>query len=157
MPSRRVDLACLPDRERSAPAPARKALAGEGAVTLLSLGAGMQAKSTRQPVFQVLDVAIQAIEVLRPVVARVRRHDHDLGDQLRDALNSVVLNIAEGNRSQGGLRVARFYTAAGSNGESRAALRAAVAWGHVDSSDVEAGEELLDRVAAMLHRLGARR
>jgi four helix bundle protein len=119
----------------------------------------MQAKPTRQPVsrFQVLDVAIQAIEVLRPVVACIRRHDRELGDQIRDALSSVALNVAEGNRSQGGHRIARFSTAAGSNSESRAALRVAVAWGYVEPRDIEAGDQLLDRVAAMLHRLGARR
>jgi four helix bundle protein len=106
--------------------------------------------------FQVLDVAIHAIEVLRPTVARIRRYDRDLGEQLRSALSSIALNVAEGNRSQGGHRIARFSTAAGSNSESRAALRVAVAWGYVEPLDIEAGDRLLDRVAAMLHRLGAR-
>ena len=106
--------------------------------------------------FLVLELAIRAIEVLRPVVARIRRCDPDLGEQLRTSLSSVALNIAEGNRSQGGHRVARFCTAAGSNGESRAALRVAVAWGYVAADATEAGEQLLDRVGAMLHRLGAR-
>jgi hypothetical protein len=54
-------------------------------------------------------------------------------------------------------RLARFSTAAGSNAEVRAALRVAVAWGYVSVRDVEAGEQLLDRIAAMLYRLGARR
>jgi four helix bundle protein len=102
-------------------------------------------------------LSIHAIEVLRPTVTRIRHYDRDLGEQLRTALSSVALNIAEGNRSQGGHRLARFSTAAGSNAESRAALRVAVAWGYVPAHDIEAGDELLDRVAAMLHRLGARR
>jgi hypothetical protein len=62
-----------------------------------------------------------------------------------------------GNSSQGGLRVTRFSTAAGSNRESRAALRVAVAWGYVQSTDIEAGDALLDRIGAMLYRLGVRR
>jgi hypothetical protein len=33
----------------------------------------------------------------------------------------------------------------------------AVAWGYVSGTEVEAGEQLLDRIAAMLYRLGARR
>jgi four helix bundle protein len=116
----------------------------------------MQAKPPL-PTFQVLDVAIEAIEILAPVVARIRRCDRDLAEQLRTALSSVALNAAEGNSSQGGHRIARFSTAAGSNAESRAALRVAVAWGYVKARDIEEGEALLDRIAAMLHRLGARR
>ena len=117
----------------------------------------MQARPTHHSRLLVLDLAIHAIEVLRPVVARIRQHDRDLGEQLRTSLSSVVLNIAEGDRSRGGHRIERFSTAAGSNGESRGNLRVAVAWGYVSARDIEAGDALLDRVAAMLYRLGARR
>jgi four helix bundle protein len=102
-------------------------------------------------------LAILAIETLRPVVARIVRHDRDLGEQLRRALSSVALNLAEGNHSQGGNRFVRFSTAAGSNAEARTALRVAVAWGYVSAEQVEPGEELLDRIAAMVYRLGTRR
>ncbi len=107
--------------------------------------------------FQVLEFALQAIETLRPVVARIRQCDRDLGEQIRRALSSVALNIGEGSGNEGGTRIARYSTAAGSNAEVRAALRVAVAWGYVSGTQVEAGEQLLDRIAAMLYRLGARR
>jgi four helix bundle protein len=106
---------------------------------------------------QVLDLAISAIEALRPVVVRIRQCDRDLGEQIRRALSSVALNAGEAAGNDGGTRLARFSSAAGSNAEVRAALRVAVAWGYVSARDVEAGEQLLDRIAAMLYRLGARR
>ena len=107
--------------------------------------------------FFVLRLTLQAIEVLRPVVAKIRRCDRDLGEQLRTALSSVALNAGEGNGSSGGSRVARFSTALGSNDESRVALRVAVAWGYVTMGEIQSGDALLDRVGGSLYRLGARR
>ncbi len=107
--------------------------------------------------FEALDVTLLAIRRLRDVVGKIRRCDRELGDQIRASLSSVALNLAEGSRSEGGNRLSRFSSAAGSNQETRAALRVAVAWGYIAEAEVAAGEALLDRVAAMLHRLGARR
>jgi four helix bundle protein len=118
----------------------------------------MQARPTRPTShFDALDVSIETISCLRGIVGVVRRYDRDLADQLRRALSSIALNIAEGDGSSGGNRIARFSTALGSTREARAALRVAVAWGYVAAGDVEAGDAMLDRVAAMLHRLGAKR
>jgi four helix bundle protein len=107
--------------------------------------------------FEALEVTLLAIRRLKDVVGKIRRCDRDLGDQIRASLSSVALNLAEANGSEGGNRLSRFSTAAGSNQETRAALRVAVAWGYVGEAEVAVGEALLDRVAAMLHRLGARR
>jgi four helix bundle protein len=118
----------------------------------------MQDPSTTRPhTFHVLEIALQAIGELQPIVGRIRRLDRDLSDQLRRALSSVALNIGEGNRSDGGHRTTRFSSAAGSASEARVALRVAAAWGYLRSGEIERGDELLDRVLAMLHRLGARR
>ena len=116
----------------------------------------MQSNQTSRS-FEALDVTLLAIAGLREVVGKIRRCDRDLGDQIRASLSSVALNLAEGSRSEGGNRLSRFSSAAGSNHETRAALRVAVAWGHVAEAEIAGGEALLDRVAAMLHRLGARR
>lgn len=99
-------------------------------------------------------VAMEAAGELGPVLERVAQRDRALADQLRRALASVVLNIAEGERSSGGNARLRFATAAGSNAETRAALRLAAAWGYVPHERVSAIDQRLDRVAAMLWRLG---
>lgn len=90
---------------------------------------------------------------LAPIVRAVARHDRALADQVRRASSSVVLNIAEAERSDAGNARARFHTAAGSANETRAALRVAVAWGYVAVEGAGEAEALLDRVAAMLCRL----
>lgn len=107
--------------------------------------------------FLTLEMALEAIRVLRPVVAKIRRCDRDLGEQLRTALSAIALNAAEGSGSSGGSRIVRFSTALGSTYESRATLRAAVAWGYVEAGELQEGDQLLDHVAAMLYKLGARR
>ena len=78
---------------------------------------------------------MSAIVQMAPLVTRIRRSDRDLADQIRRAASSVALNI----------------------GEVRAALRVAVAWGYLRAEDVSPIDALLDRIAGMLYRLGARR
>ncbi len=97
----------------------------------------------------VLEYALAVVALARPVVDAVSRKDRDLASQLRRALSSICLNLAEGFGCSGGNARLRFQTAQGSLREAHAAIRVAVAWGHVS---LHAAEPVLDA----LNRLGGR-
>ena len=91
---------------------------------------------------RIYTTAIEVIERLRPVVAKIEAHDRDLARQLRRAASSVVLNISEGSGSRGGTRRERYHNALGSARETGACLDVAAALGYVEN--IDAG--LLDRL-----------
>ena len=93
------------------------------------------------------------IDDLRPLVAEIRRRDRSLADQLMRAASSVALNISEGQKSDGGNMRARFFTAAGSANESRAALRVAVGWRHITPEAAAVAQERLNHIVAILWKL----
>jgi four helix bundle protein len=103
--------------------------------------------------FQVEEAAVGLIELLRPLVARIKARDRALADQLARAASSVALNIGESNYSDPGNRRARLFTAAGSASETRLGLRVAVAWGYCRAEDAREARALLERVIAMLWKL----
>ncbi|MGH7293775.1 MAG: four helix bundle protein [Polyangiaceae bacterium] len=76
------------------------------------------------------DVMLEAITTMRPLVAAIERHDRDLACQLRRAASSVVLNLAEGSGSFGGVRTQRYRTALGSAREAWSCLQVAQAAGY---------------------------
>jgi four helix bundle protein len=85
----------------------------------------------------------------RPLVESIQRRDRDLASQVRRAINSIGLNLAEAQGVASGNARLRYETALGSLYEARAGLQLALAWGYFTESD--AAEALLS-----LHRLGAR-
>ena len=97
----------------------------------------------------VATVSIELIQFLRPLVERIRRRDRSLADQLVRAANSIALNVAEADRSDGGTARSRFHSAAGSASETLMALRAAVAWGYIGAQAAHAAEQHLDRIRAL--------
>lgn len=99
------------------------------------------------------DLSIELVERLRPLVSRIKARDKSLADQLQRAANSVALNIGEAEYSDPGNRRARFHTAAGSAGETRAALRLALAWRIVARTNGEPAMALLERILPMLWKL----
>ena len=82
---------------------------------------------------QIHDVMLDAIATMRPVVRAIERCDRDLACQLRRAASSVVLNLAEGSGSAGGVRRQRYRTALGSARETWSCLRVAEAAGYIES------------------------
>jgi four helix bundle protein len=107
--------------------------------------------------FQRLDVYRCAIEFLglsSSLAGRIPRGHGELADQVRRAALSIPLNIAEGS-GKGDRDAARFYRIArGSALECVAVLDAMEALGFVESVDLAEGRGLLERVVAMLTKLG---
>ena len=107
--------------------------------------------------FVARDVTFQAVEAAAPLLARIARHDKDLHVQIRRALQSAALNVAESQYSDAGNRRARLHTAAGSANEARAGLQLAVAFGYLAALDAAAADRLLDRAIGLYWGLTRRR
>ena len=103
---------------------------------------------------RIYSVMLDVLRQVRPTMNEIEKHDGDLARQMRRAAASVVLNLAEGSGSTGGVRRARYRTALGSAREPRACLDAAEALGYVARVDdgVHAGllhvTNVLVRIAA---------
>ena len=76
-------------------------------------------------------VMLGVLRDARPAIAAIEKHDSDLARQMRRAGTSVVLNLAEGSGSTGGVRRVRYRTALGSARETRACIESAMALGYI--------------------------
>ena len=86
-----------------------------------------------------------AILVCRECVVVIRRiavSDRNLADQLRRAVTSVPLNIAESDGQAGGNRRQRRLSALGSAREVKACIEVAEAMGYIDEAPREIMEKL---------------
>jgi four helix bundle protein len=101
--------------------------------------------------FIAYEVSVQLVTSLRELVPLIERSDRDLADQMRRAASSVVLNLAEGQRSAKGNKHKHYAIAHGSANEVKAALELARAWGWIDEAREPAA--ILDRLLALLWRL----
>ena len=98
--------------------------------------------------FVAYEVSVELVHALRPLVPEVEKADKDLADQMRRAASSVVLNLAEGQRSAKGNRHKHYSIAHGSANEVKAALELACAWGIV--VDARRQRDILDRLLGLL-------
>lgn len=103
--------------------------------------------------FQVAELSIELVEALVPLMSRIKQRDKSLADQLSRAANSISLNCAEAEFSDPGNRRARLHTAAGSAGETRMALRLAVAWRYTPAVEAQPARAIVERVVAMLWKM----
>jgi len=111
----------------------------------------------RNPLHQpVVEHALETVSLARPLVETVTRRDRELGSQLRRALSSVALNLAEGWGSQGGNARLRYESALGSVYEARAALRVALAWGYVSVESATSVLESIDTLGGRVFGLARR-
>jgi four helix bundle protein len=103
--------------------------------------------------FQALEIALQLIKALRPVIDKLGRSSKREAEQMQDAANSIARNLAEGRRRQGKDRRYHWDVAAGSADEVRTSMRISLASGWLDDADVTDAMALDDRVLAMTWRL----
>ena len=80
---------------------------------------------------RIYDTSLDVVRSMQPLLAAIGRRDRDLERQVRRALTSVPLNIAEGSYSRGRNRNARYATATGSMREVLAALEVAEILGYL--------------------------
>src|ERR1051326_6561889 len=78
---------------------------------------------------------------VRPSRERIEKRDRNLHNQMLRASESMVLNLAEGSRSQGGNKRVRYFNSLGSTREVLACLEVGAALGHVAPPSAE----LIDR------------
>ena len=103
--------------------------------------------------FQVLQHVTVLISLARPLVEAIHRADRDLASQVRRALSSTGLNIAEAFGNDAGHARMRFRTARGSLYEAQAGIRLAIAWGHITEEQAQAALESLDSLGGRVYGL----
>jgi len=103
--------------------------------------------------FLVLDLSLEMVALLRPVVEAIAKRDRDLASQIRRAASSVPMCLAEGSRRAGQDRTHLYRVAAGSADEVQIGLKVALAWGYVQRSSSEEVLARIDRILAMLWRI----
>ena len=110
------------------------------------------AREGEKIMLRIYPVIIEMLTELRPLIARIQRHDSDLTRQLRRCCASVALNTGEGMFSRGKNRSVRYHTALGSPREVLSCLEVAQALGYIAALD-DALVARLNRIIGTLVRL----
>ncbi|MDC0743985.1 four helix bundle protein [Polyangium mundeleinium] len=105
---------------------------------------------------RIYDVVLAMAGDAAGIAERIERRDSDLGRQLRRAMHSVALNVAEGAGNTAGHKRQRYQTALGSAREVLACVQVAQAMRYIGAVDAQALDRM-DHVIATLGRLVYRR
>ena len=81
---------------------------------------------------RIYPVVLELVRDVRGQLPKIRQHDPDLARQLRRAVTSVPLNLAEGMHSRGKNRTTRYHAAMGSVREVLACFEVAEALGYIN-------------------------
>ena len=81
---------------------------------------------------RIYETMLEMVREARPKIKAIAKRDASLGDQIRRALQSVVLNTAEGMGSRGKNQQVRYASALGSMRETVACVEVAEALGYVE-------------------------
>lgn len=100
---------------------------------------------------RVHETAIELVREVMPMIQEIERRDPDLGRQMRRAVMSTPLNIAEGSDQAGKRRGMHYRIALGAARETWSALRAAEAAGYIGAPSAEL-KNTFDTVIGTLHR-----
>ena len=100
----------------------------------------------------IYEVIREALRQLAPIIVVVERRNPDLGKQLTRAASSILLNVGEGQYSQGRNQGARYHTAMGSANETLACLHVALDLAFIETVEPTLLDRL-DRVIATLKNL----
>ncbi len=103
--------------------------------------------------FEALEVAMQLVEAMAPIIEKVQKRDSGMAMQMKDATTSIPSNLSEGARRRGKDRTYLFSVAAGSAGEVKTQVRIAKAWRYIDDAAFSGVAEWLDRTCAITWRL----
>jgi four helix bundle protein len=105
---------------------------------------------------RIYDVVLQMAKGAGFVAEAIERRDGDLARQMRRAVTSVALNVAEGMGNTAGHKRQRYQTALGSAREVLACIHVAQALRYIERVDASLLDRL-DHVIATLVRLAQRR
>jgi four helix bundle protein len=106
---------------------------------------------------RIYDTLLDLVRSLVPLIRELERHDPDLARQLKRALSSGPLNVAEGAYSRGKNRLARYHTAVGSMREVLACLEVANAMGYLPPIETELRGRFDHVLGTLVRLVGYRR